>query len=154
MAVTLSARVRHHVVANRCVIGARTSVPGERLGGTRTADIREQLAVDRLGPGDVGARSWDTVARGLADRLRVLTLDQRGHGEFDWSTDYHELRFVGDVAAYIDALGLERLSLVGFAIGGSHTCTYALLYPKRVERLVLFECLTAGDEQGGMRGSR
>jgi pimeloyl-ACP methyl ester carboxylesterase len=94
------------------------------------------------------ARSWDTVARSLADRYRVLALDQRGHGESDWSTDYHELRFVGDVGAFVDALGLDTLSVVGFSIGGSHACSYALLYPERVKRLVLFECFTAGDEQG------
>ena len=94
------------------------------------------------------ARSWDTVARSLADRYRVLALDQRGHGESDWSSDYHELRFVGDLGAFVDALGLDTLALVGFSIGGSHACTYALLYPERVSRLVLLECFTAGDEQG------
>ena len=94
------------------------------------------------------ARSWDTVARGLADRFRVLALDQRGHGESEWAADYHELRFVGDLAAFVDALELDTLRLVGFSIGGSHACSYALLYPERVERLVLFECFTAGDEQG------
>jgi esterase len=36
------------------------------------------------------ARSWDTVARGLVDSYRVLALDQRGFGESEWATDYHE----------------------------------------------------------------
>src|SRR5919107_1571401 len=58
------------------------------------------------------ARSWDTVARGLADRFRVLALDTRGFGESDWAADYHELHIVGDLAAFIDALGLPAVSIV------------------------------------------
>jgi pimeloyl-ACP methyl ester carboxylesterase len=50
------------------------------------------------------ARTWDTVAKGLADRFRVLALDQRGLGESQWATDYHELRLVADVAQFGDAL--------------------------------------------------
>jgi hypothetical protein len=45
------------------------------------------------------ARTWDTVARDLADRFRVLVLDQRGFGESAWAADYHELRLVADLGA-------------------------------------------------------
>ena len=91
------------------------------------------------------ARTWDTVARGLADRFRVLALDQRGFGESEWAADYHELRLVADVAEFVDALELATFSLVGFSIGGSAAITYAQLYPDRVERLVAFECFTDPD---------
>jgi len=91
------------------------------------------------------ARTWDTVAAGLADHFRVLALDQRGFGESEWAADYHELRLVADVAEFVDALGLETFSLVGFSIGGSAAITYAQLYPDRVERLVAFECFTDPD---------
>jgi pimeloyl-ACP methyl ester carboxylesterase len=91
------------------------------------------------------ARSWDTFARGMADRFRVLALDQRGFGESDWAADYHELRLVADLAGFIESLGLPTVSLVGFSIGGSAAITYAQLYPDRVERLVAFECFTDPD---------
>jgi pimeloyl-ACP methyl ester carboxylesterase len=94
------------------------------------------------------ARSWDTLARGLADRCRVLALDQRGHGESAWAADYHEMRFVSDLAGFVDALALDRVALVGFSIGGNAAGTYAALYPDRVARAVLLECFTAGDEPG------
>jgi pimeloyl-ACP methyl ester carboxylesterase len=92
------------------------------------------------------ARTWDSIARGLADRFRVLALDQRGHGESAQAADYHELRLVGDLAGFADALRLERFSSVGFSIGGNAAASYAALYPDRVERLVLLECFTSGEE--------
>jgi pimeloyl-ACP methyl ester carboxylesterase len=91
------------------------------------------------------ARTWDTVATGLADRFRVLALDQRGFGESEWAADYHELRLVADLAEFVDALGLGTVSLVGFSIGSSAAITYAQLYPDRVQRLVAFECFTDPD---------
>jgi pimeloyl-ACP methyl ester carboxylesterase len=94
------------------------------------------------------ARSWDTVARALTDRFRVLALDLRGFGESAWATDYHELRFVGDLAQFVDALGLTAVSIVGFSMSVSTAISYALLFPDRVQRLVLLEGFTDGDEQG------
>jgi pimeloyl-ACP methyl ester carboxylesterase len=86
------------------------------------------------------AHSWDTVAAHFAQDFRVLALDQRGHSASAWATDYHELRLVDDLAAFVDALGLESCALVGFSIGAYAACSYALLYPGRVRRLVLAEC--------------
>lgn len=86
------------------------------------------------------ARSWDTIAWALADRFRVLALDQRGHGESDLATDYDEQRLVEDLAAFVDALGLGRFAAVGFSIGGFAAASYAVLHPERVARLVLSEC--------------
>jgi pimeloyl-ACP methyl ester carboxylesterase len=86
------------------------------------------------------ARSWDTMARRLVGRFRVLALDQRGHGESEHAADYDEQRLVEDLAAFVDALGLATFAAVGFSIGGFAAASYAVLHPQRVERLVLAEC--------------
>lgn len=86
------------------------------------------------------ARSWDTVAAALAGRFRVLALDQRGHGESEWTLDYHETRLIGDLALFVDALRLDSFAVVGFSIGGFTACSYALLEPARVTHLVMSEC--------------
>jgi pimeloyl-ACP methyl ester carboxylesterase len=86
------------------------------------------------------ARGWDTVARGLAGRFRVLALDQRGHGESDFASDYDEQRLIEDLAAFVDALDLGPFAAAGFSIGGFAAASYAVLHPERVTRLVLAEC--------------
>ena len=85
------------------------------------------------------ARTWDTVARGLADRYRVLAPDLRGHGETDWATEYTPERFAEDLGAFAGALDLRRFGLVGFSLGGHTAYPFAARHPEMVERLVLAE---------------
>jgi esterase len=92
------------------------------------------------------ARTWDTFAQAMAGRFRVLALDQRGHGETDWVplAGYAEELRHHDLRAFVEALQLGRCSLVGFSFGGTTACSYAALYPESAERLVMFECFSAG----------
>jgi pimeloyl-ACP methyl ester carboxylesterase len=90
------------------------------------------------------ARHWDTLAQAMAERYRVVALDQRGHGETDWAPDgdYMAHRVNEDFRAFVEALGLERFDAVGFSFGGQVAYTYAAEHPDRVGRLVLVECGT------------
>ena len=83
------------------------------------------------------ARSWDAVARRLRRRFHVYALDQRGHGESAWTTDYHSERFVEDIDAFVRALNLSPVTLVGMSMGGRHSFHYVGLHPDRVAKLVL-----------------
>src|ERR1044072_4308837 len=85
------------------------------------------------------ARTWDTVARGLSDRFRVLALDHRGFGESERAADYHELRCGADLACFVGSLGLGALSAIGFSLSVNVAVGYAALYPDRGPRLVLLE---------------
>src|SRR5215510_8898987 len=93
------------------------------------------------------ARQWDTVARALADQYRVLALDLRGHGESEHPPDgdYAPEVVAADVAAFADAIELERLALVGFSIGGHAGYAYAAGHPARVDRLMLVESFIPPD---------
>jgi pimeloyl-ACP methyl ester carboxylesterase len=84
-------------------------------------------------------RSWDTIARALAGRFRVLVLDQRGHGESDHASDYDEQRLIEDLAAFVDALDIGRFAAAGFSIGGFAAASHAVLHPERVTRCSLQE---------------
>lgn len=87
------------------------------------------------------ARSWDHVAAPLAERFRVLALDQRGHGDSDWAADgdYRIASMAQDLAAFADALCPGAFSLLGLSMGGRVAIAYAGSHPGRVERLVLVD---------------
>ncbi len=87
------------------------------------------------------ARSWDHVAAAMADRFRVLALDQRGHGNSDRALDgdYTVRAMAGDVQQFSDALCPGRFTLVGLSMGGRISIAYAASHPGRVERLVLVD---------------
>lgn len=96
-------------------------------------------------------RSWDACALGMADRYRVLALDQRGHGETEWATDYAPERMVEDIAEFAHALGLWKFALVGLSMGGRNAYAYAAQYPQAVTRLVIVDIgpdiVSAGSER-------
>ncbi len=87
------------------------------------------------------ARSWDHVSEAMADRFRVLALDQRGHGDSDPAPDgdYTIHSMAADLAAFADALCPGRPSLVGLSMGGRVSIAYASSHPERVARLVLVD---------------
>lgn len=85
------------------------------------------------------ARAWDTFAKGMQDRFRVLVLDQRGHGETEWATDYAWERWIEDIDAFVQTLDLQRVVLLGHSMGGAHAYRYAGLHPKAVVRLILVD---------------
>lgn len=87
------------------------------------------------------ARSWDHVAEPLADRFRILALDQRGHGDSDRAPDgdYTVRTMADDLTRLADALCPGRFRLVGLSMGGRISIAYAAAHPGRVERLVLVD---------------
>jgi pimeloyl-ACP methyl ester carboxylesterase len=86
------------------------------------------------------ARIWDEFAEAMAPHYHVLTVDQRGHGESQWaSTGYARDRFVEDLAAFVDALGLSRFVLAGLSMGGWHSMLYTPDHQDRVERIIIVD---------------
>ncbi len=86
------------------------------------------------------AHIWDKFAEAMRERYHVLAVDQRGHGESEWtSSGYARDRFVEDLAAFVDALGLSRFILVGLSMGGWNSLLYTMDHPERVERIVIVD---------------
>jgi esterase len=63
----------------------------------------------------------------------------RGHGESQWSPDgaYTYRDQAGDLAAFVDRLGLGQFILLGTSMGGIIAMTYAMEHGQRLRALVL-----------------
>ena len=85
---------------------------------------------------------WDLVAPILVARsLRVLALDQRGHGESDQpDTGYDFPTIVADLLGFLDANGLAQpVTLVGHSWGASVVLHFAVEDPERTAGLALVD---------------
>ena len=83
-------------------------------------------------------RSFDRLTPLLQPSLRVLALDQRGHGEADKPADGYDLEsLAGDVVAFLDAMEVPSVVLAGSSSGGYVAQQVAIRYPHRVAGLVL-----------------
>jgi pimeloyl-ACP methyl ester carboxylesterase len=103
--------------------------------------MRERPTVVLLptGPGLDHSLYKDHVGPVLAEDAQVVYVDQRGSGRSDWSSEEHWTleTWVADLAAFYDALELERPLLLGTGVGGLVALLFAARHPDRVERLVL-----------------
>jgi pimeloyl-ACP methyl ester carboxylesterase len=71
--------------------------------------------------------------------LRTVAPDMRGFGASDKPTDvddYRLTRAVADLVAILDALGIDKATVVGHDWGAAVAWIAAALHPDRVERLV------------------
>jgi pimeloyl-ACP methyl ester carboxylesterase len=126
---------------------AATRVPTARL----TQNVLHPAGVEPAGPGEAvllvhgnvsSALFWQQTLQALAEtgRVRPLAVDLRGYGDTDpqpidatrgmrdWSDD---------VAALVDALGLDRVHLVGWSMGAGVVLQYLLDHPQKVASLAL-----------------
>ncbi len=89
-----------------------------------------------------GASGWSNFRRNypvFAERLHVLVPDTLGYGYSSKPDDRdYDLAFlVGAQRKFLDALGVQRFSLVGNSHGGAMSIQLALDLPERVDKLVL-----------------
>jgi pimeloyl-ACP methyl ester carboxylesterase len=85
--------------------------------------------------------SWFSFSRVLPllpDSIRAVAVDQRGFGDSDRPESGYAIPEMGsDVIASLDALGIERATLVGHSFGSVVARQAAIAHPERVAGLVL-----------------
>jgi pimeloyl-ACP methyl ester carboxylesterase len=87
---------------------------------------------------EFGANMWAPYHDALAAQFQVLAPDHLGFGESerpDWLDGIDDLVF--HYLDLLDALKIERLSIVGTSLGGWIAVAFAVAHPERVDRLVL-----------------
>ncbi|KKL58196.1 hypothetical protein LCGC14_2227820 [marine sediment metagenome] len=83
---------------------------------------------------------WQDCANRLLDDFHVYTFDQRGHGESERAPGgYLVWALAADLAAFVDAVGLERFDLAGLSLGSRCSMAYARDNCQRLGHLVLMD---------------
>jgi pimeloyl-ACP methyl ester carboxylesterase len=91
--------------------------------------------------------NWDPrVVDGIAAKHRVITFDNRGVGASSGSTPTTIQEMASDAVTFIGALGLERVDLFGFSMGGMIAQVIAQQQPQLVRKLILAGTGPAGGE--------
>lgn len=95
--------------------------------------------------------SFAGVMPHLPDSIRAFALTQRGHGEATRPDGAYRIGdFAADVAAFIDALGLEAAVLVGHSMGATVAQRFAIEYPGRTRGLVLIGSFASFSDNPGL----
>ena len=90
------------------------------------------------------AHNWDHIARALHPEFRVVAIDQRGHGDSDHTWEgYGVDLFAGDLAQFVEKIGIAPCDYVGASLGARNGIAYA---GDHSEHLKHFVCLDYGPE--------
>jgi pimeloyl-ACP methyl ester carboxylesterase len=82
--------------------------------------------------------NWDPVlVDALAAAREVILLDNTGVGQSSGQVPVTVTQMARDAIGFLDALGVERVDLLGFSLGGMVAQEMALLRPRAVRRIVL-----------------
>ena len=89
--------------------------------------------------------TWEPVMQRLADRFRVVAPDLRGFGDSDkpggpWGAAEH----AADMLGLVEALGLERVGVVGHDVGGAVMQSMARSAPEPIAGLFFFDFVYPG----------
>ncbi|MBU8897028.1 alpha/beta hydrolase [Corallococcus sp. M34] len=120
-----------------------------RVGSVR---VGEDVALEYLDFGGQGApvvllaglgntaHIFDDYAPRLTDTFHVVALTRRGFGASSRPAAGYDLRTrVEDLRQALEALHLDKVSLVGHSVAGDELTAFAGAYPERVHKLVYLE---------------
>jgi pimeloyl-ACP methyl ester carboxylesterase len=121
------------------------------VGGTRFAyrELGDDTGVPVIFFNHLGGLldTWDPrVVDGIAAKHRVITFDYRGVGASQGKPADSIVAMAHDGAAFIRALGFDRVDLLGFSMGGMVTQVIAQEEPRLVRKLILAGTGPAGGE--------
>jgi pimeloyl-ACP methyl ester carboxylesterase len=89
---------------------------------------------------------WRDQIPALAARHRLVLWDCRGHGGSSTPparAQYGVRRSAADLAALLDHVGIARAHIGGLSMGGGISACFAVLYPERVDHLLIMDSNTA-----------
>lgn len=85
---------------------------------------------------------WEKQIEALSQFYRVYALDVIGHGFSDRpKIPYTPETYIQFLRDFMDGVGIERATLIGNSMGGGMAWATAIVFPERVDRLILINCV-------------
>jgi pimeloyl-ACP methyl ester carboxylesterase len=115
------------------------TVNGQRIHYNEIGAGDPMLCIHGGGPGATGWSNFKQNIGDLARDNRMLMIDMPGWGrsEYEDTTDEWLRWIAGVLAGFLDALGIDKVDIIGNSMGGQAGLMLALLRPERVKHLVL-----------------
>src|SRR6185295_17509807 len=88
---------------------------------------------------------WRHLLAEFARDHTFIRYDERGNGLSDWNVANLSFEaFVEDLESVVEAAGVDRFPLLGISQGGAVAIAYAVRYPEKVSRLILYGAYARG----------
>lgn len=97
------------------------------------------LLLHGSGPGVSAWANWRLTIQALQHDYRLLAPDFAGFGYsvFPENTHFSRDLWLQQIVDFLDALGLDKVSVIGNSFGGSMALALAIYHPERVNKLIL-----------------
>ncbi len=123
---------------NASLAGKTVEINGHTIFYTVKGEGRPLLLIHGYG---AGMWVWEKQIDVLSQFYRVYALDVIGYGFSDRpKMAYTPEAYIHFLRDFMDGVGIEKATLIGNSMGGGIAWATAILFPERVERLILIDC--------------
>jgi pimeloyl-ACP methyl ester carboxylesterase len=130
------------------VLDRHADVSGHRIHYLESGSGPAVVLVHGLG---ADSRTWRQLISELSTGFHVFAIDQLGFGQSDKpQVPYHVGLLAENLAGFLDAVGVQKASIVGNSLGGWVAVRFATQYPDRLDKLVLVDAAGYGEEPAQM----
>jgi 3-oxoadipate enol-lactonase len=121
--------------------GARIAWASHGLSQGETILLSNSLAADWT--------MWFSLIERLADQYRIITYDNRGHGQSSCADQPSSMAdLAADAIAVLDAAGVDKVWWIGISLGGMAGMQCALDHPERLRGLLVSNSRARIDQAG------
>src|SRR5258708_1893067 len=83
--------------------------------------------------------NWHSICLKLAPCFQVFAVDQRNHGGSPHHSDMNYSLMASDLVEFMQMQRLSKASILGHSMGGKTAMQFALLFPEKIERLIVVD---------------
>jgi 2-hydroxy-6-oxo-octa-2,4-dienoate hydrolase len=129
----------HSAASSGAGVGQSIEAFGLQTNYHRAGSGSAVILLHGSGPGVSAWTNWRRVIPALSDSFDVIAPDMAGFGYTERKAEltYDIKLWVKHLIGLMDALGIEKTSLVGNSFGGSLSLAAALRHPERFDKIVL-----------------